>query len=154
MNEATAEEHPVNFERSEGVDVTVQVDNIGRKLFRADGMLTRLLQRIKGMLSMAHQDRGPTDYDEDADTKRLLIGIIKEQAKRGNGSHYHEGGSGLLKWILGVLATLTVAVIVGGVTVYGRFTSLETKVEEWKTSAQRQIDQNAVRLDRLENRRP
>lgn len=99
-------------------------------------------------------DRGPEDYSLWDDERKLLINIIRKQVEKGGGGDYEEGGSSLLKWILGILSTLTVAVIVGGITVYGRFTSLETKVSEWQSSTQRQIDAAYQRLDRLENRRP
>jgi len=99
-------------------------------------------------------ERGPEDYNLWDDERKLLISIIRKQVEKGGGNNYQEGGSPLLKWILGILSTLTVAVIVGGITVYGRFTSLETKVSEWQNSSQRQIDAAYQRIDRLEGRRP
>lgn len=104
------------------------------------------------VMAVLGDDRGPTDYPPWEDERRLLIGIIRKQADNGGGN-YTEGGSPLLKWILGVLGVLTASVIIGAVAVYGRFTSLETRVSEWQTATQRQIDAQADRLDRLENRR-
>lgn len=99
------------------------------------------------IMAMIGDERGPEDYNLWDDERKLLINIIRKQVEKGGGGDYNEGGSSLLKWILGILATLTVAVIIGGVTVYGRFTSLETKVSEWQKSTDR-------RLDILEGRRP
>ena len=104
------------------------------------------------VMAVLGDERGPMDYSEWGDERRLLIGIIRKQAE-GGGGNYSEGGSPLLKWILGVLSALTVSVVVGAIAVYGRFTSLETKVSEWQSSTQRQIDSQADRLNRLENRR-
>ena len=105
-------------------------------------------------MAMIGDERGPEDYNLWDDERKLLINIIRRQVEKNGGGDYDEGGSSLLKWILGILSMLTVAVIVGGITVYGRFTSLETKVSEWQNSSQRQIDAAYQRIDRLEGRRP
>lgn len=102
-------------------------------------------------MAVLGDERRPLDYPSWDDERRLLIGIIRKQTE--GGGSYNEGGSPLLKWILGVLSALTVSVVVGAIAVYGRFTSLETKVSEWQNSTQRQIDAQAERLNRLENRR-
>jgi len=119
--------------------------------FNLDGVR----EHVKRIWAAMHgeSDRGPVDYPPWDDERRILINIIRRQADRGGGN-YNESGSPLLKWILGILSALAVAVIVGGVTVYGRFTSLETRFAEWQTSAQRQLDVAYQRIDRLENRRP
>lgn len=89
------------------------------------------------------------DYEDEDDIRRLA-GLIERLAQRPS---YQESSMRFEKWILGVLGLLAVSTIGGGIAVYGRFTSLETKVEEWKGSVQRQIDMNAQRIERLENRR-
>jgi hypothetical protein len=88
------------------------------------------------------------DYDDRDEIDERLAKIVSRVVRDADvGISYGESGSGLLKWILGVLSALLVAVIVGGITTYGRFTSLETRVTEWQKSTER-------RLDALEARRP
>ena len=142
---ATAEER-------EGVDVTVRVDDVARKIFRADGMLSALLRKMKGML-MAAPERGPSDYSEDDDERRLLLRIIKDQVRRPRDG-YQEGGGKILHWILGVLSALAVSSVVGIFVFWGQFNSLRSEVTEWKNAQQRQIDLAQQRIERLENRRP
>jgi len=119
--------------------------------------LSIIKEHIKRIWAAMHgrenDDRGPMDYPPWDDERRILIDIIRKQTRSPGGGTYNESGSPLLKWILGVLATLTVAVIVGGVSVYGQFKTLESAVTEWKSGQQRQIDEAKARLDRLENRR-
>lgn len=89
-----------------------------------------------------HSDpnRGPEDYPPWEDERRILVNIIRKQSENGGGNNYTEGGANLLKWILGVLSALAVAVIVGGISTYGRLTSLETKVSEWQIATDRRLD--------------
>lgn len=97
----------------------------------------------------------PVDYEYGTEVERHLARIIVQAARdRDVNVGYQEGsGSKFEKWILGVLGVLVVSVVGGGISVYGRFTSLETKVEEWQKSIQRQLDSDMVRLDRLEQRK-
>jgi len=115
----------------------------------SEASVTKLRFELSGMrewinrvwAAMQGADRGPDpDYTPFDDERRILVNIIREQVKQGGGNNYNESGSSLLKWILGVLAMLTVSVVVGGITVYGRFTSLETRVSEWQKSTDRRLD--------------
>ena len=78
-------------------------------------------------------DRGPDpDYDENEDEKRLLIRIIRDQARNGGG-HGSVNGGNTNKWILGIVGVL----IAGGIfgltsalfTMTDRISKVETKVD-------------------------
>lgn len=104
-------------------------------------------------MSAMGDQQAPRDYPAWDDERRLLINIIRRQAESGGGG-YQEGGSNIQKWILGLLLVLVPSTIIGAVTLYGRFTSLETAFLAWQTSSQRQMDATNARVDRLEGRRP
>lgn len=106
-------------------------------------------------MSPRERERIDPDVAIETETERMLVRIIAQAVRDKDVSiGYQEGsGSKFEKWILGVLGVLVVSVVGGGISVYGRFTSLETKVEEWQKSIQRQIDSDSTRLDRLEQRR-
>lgn len=107
----------------------------------------RMRKKIRVIMQ---NEEAPKDYDPFEDERRFYQKLLREHSRRGG---YHESGSSLLKWILGVLMILTASTIIGGVTVYGRFSSLEGRVDEWQKNTQRQIDLNAQRINRLEERR-
>lgn len=78
--------------------------------------------------------RGPDpDYNEEEDEKRLLIRIIREQARNSSGHGSVNGGGNTNKWILGIVGVL----IAGGIfgltsalfTMTDRISKVETKVD-------------------------
>lgn len=89
---------------------------------------------------MAEQER-LRDYDGSDDDMRLLMRIIAHAVnKKDIHIGYNEGGNGektLLKWLLGLSASLVVVSIVGGVTLYGKVSAIEAN----QVSQQRQLDQ-------------
>lgn len=94
-------------------------------------------------------ERGPADYDEREDTIRLLVSIIRKQTEGQGGGNYSEGGGDkLLKWVLGVLAILTASAVVGGITIYGKVSSLEATVNAGLNAHEQRID----RLERATER--
>lgn len=93
---------------------------------------------------MSPRERGPDDFDEDDDIHRLA-GIIERLISRPG---YQEVSSEkvLLKWLMGLIASLLVVAIVGGVTLYGKVSAIEANQQ----NQQRQLDQlsatvNAIR---------
>jgi cytochrome c-type biogenesis protein CcmH/NrfG len=99
---------------------------------------------------MSTPDRGPVDYPEWDDERKILINIIRRQTERGGGSNYTEGGGErtLLKWLLGLSASLLVVSVVGVVTMYGKLSAVEAN----QSSQQRQIDQLADSVKQLAGR--
>jgi hypothetical protein len=96
------------------------------------------------------------DYDpsqDDEDLRRLVRLAVRAGAQVSN--TYSEGGNGekkMLSWILGVLSLLVVGAVGGGISLYGKVSSLETRVTEWQRASDRRMDVTDARLDRLENR--
>jgi hypothetical protein len=97
------------------------------------------------------------DYNAEEDRDRETMRILRQLITRPSGYSYHEGGGNgekrTLNWILGVLSLLLVGAIGGGISMYGKFSSLETKVVEWQRASDRRMDAQDQRIDRLENRR-
>jgi hypothetical protein len=100
--------------------------------------------------------RGPDpDFDEQENTRETMR-ILRQLIARPSGNNYYEGGNGekrTLNWILTVLSLLLVGAVGGGVSLYGKVSSLETRVSEWQRSAERESNEMRRRLDRLENPR-
>ena len=75
----------------------------------------------------------PKDYPAWDDERRLLMGIIKEQTKRGGGGHGSVHDTKWSTWILGIVGVLIAAGVLGLTsamfTMTGRLASLETKVD-------------------------
>jgi hypothetical protein len=93
--------------------------------------------------------RGPDpDFDEQENTRETMR-ILRQLITRPLGNNYHEGGDGsekkLLGWLLIVTGSLTVAAIVGGVSMYGKLTA----IQEGMNGHEQRID----RLERLNERR-
>jgi hypothetical protein len=98
-------------------------------------------------MAAIQEDRGPSDYPPWDDERRILINIIRKQTESAGGN-YTEGGGGdrtLLKWVLGVLSLLTASAVIGGVTIYGKVSSIETGL----LAHEQRID----RLERASERR-
>jgi hypothetical protein len=99
--------------------------------------------------------RGPDpDFDEQENTRETMR-ILRQLIARPSGNSYYEGGNGekrTLNWILTVLSLLLVGAVGGGVSLYGKVSSLETRVAEWQRSWERESAETRRRLDRLESR--
>lgn len=131
-------------------------DAITRLRFRMDG----LRERVRRIWAAMHgeDERAPLDYPHWDDERRILINIIRKQTDRGSGGNYTEGGGerALLKWLLGLSATLIVVSIVGGVSLFGKVSAIEANQASQATQAarmQNQIDQLAGSVQEL-TRRP
>ena len=81
----------------------------------------------------------PRDYDSSDEDLRILMRIIASSlGKKDVQIGYSEGtDNGLLKWVLGLIATLTATFIVGGVVLYGKVSAIEAN----QVNQQRQLDQ-------------
>lgn len=102
---------------------------------------------------MANQ--APKDYDVEEENSREVMRILRQLIARPSGNSYYEGGNGekrTLNWILGVLSLLLVGAVGGGVSLYGKVSSLETRVTEWQKASERESNETRRRLDRLESR--
>lgn len=83
---------------------------VGRKLFRLDGMVDRLLDKAR--LAMGRPDRGPDpDYNEDDERVMVPVRMFEQFMRRtsGPGPGSVNGNSRLLT----VLVTLNTALLVG-----------------------------------------
>lgn len=71
--------------------------------------LKRRLHRT--WMAMRHDERGPRDYVEDEDEKRLLYGLLREFARKPNGGHGSiNGNSSKLGWLVTLNIGITLAV--------------------------------------------
>jgi hypothetical protein len=88
-------------------DVTVKT---GRNLWSIHGMTHRILEALGIVQGKAQSmaERGPADYDENADERRLLMRIIKDQARNSGSGPGSVNGSSKLGWLvtLNIGATL------------------------------------------------
>jgi hypothetical protein len=120
--------------------ISITLDNIGKKIFTADGMLVELLKKMR-MLN----DRGPAkDYvDHERDLRDFLFDAVRlgarEGARGGGTGSVNNGGNN--KWILGIVGVL----IAGGIfgltsamfTMIDRISKVEAKVDMLITQARR-----------------
>jgi hypothetical protein len=103
-------------------------------------------------------ERGPRDYSPWDDERRVLVNIIRKQTERGGGGNYTEGGNGekgLLKWLLGIAASLLVVSVVGGISMYGRLSAIEANQSAQaaqQSRMQNQIDQLADSVQTIARR--
>lgn len=151
--------------KEEWQEVTVKVESLGRKVFAADGMLHRILEKLGLAESKAKSlaDRGPEDYekpDEDV-AERVARILARKYASRhvtynnGDGSSSHGNGEKrLLKWILGIVGSLFVLATVGGVTLYGEFTALRATVTTGMNAHEQRLNRVEQRLDRAQPNAP
>ena len=97
------------------------------------------------------KDEAPKDYDTNDEDLRILMRIIASSiGKRDVQIGYHENSEkGLLKWLLGLVATLTGAFIIGGVVLYGKVSAIEAN----QASQQRQLDQLSATVSSIRNSR-
>lgn len=95
------------------------------------------------------KDEAPRDYDAGDEDLRILMRIIASSiGKRDVSIGYQEGSDkGLLKWVLGLMATLTGAFIIGGVVLYGKVSAIEAN----QVSQQRQLDQLSATVASIRN---
>jgi hypothetical protein len=134
-------------------EVDIKVEGLGRKVFAADSMLSRLQARIKGMLSKTAPDRGPADYAEDASESDFERGV-RVGARYGGYREAPKGDGNLKAIILGCTITLLSAFVIGAWKLSNDSAAFRAEFIEWKQATTRWMEQNERRLDRLENRRP
>jgi hypothetical protein len=85
------------------------------------------------------------DYNPEDDVRVLRKAI--DHLRLVGGQKFFNGDSGdkrVLNWILGVLSALAVSAVIGSVAMYGRLTSLESKVTSM-------MEAHEARITRLEN---
>jgi hypothetical protein len=114
---------------------------VGRKLFRLDGMVERLLDKAR--MAMARPDRGPDpDYPQQDDDIRRLAGIIERLAQRQPDNGYHESrkDSGLKAIIIGCTITILSAGIIGAIVFSNEFAAFRAQVTEWQKSTDRRLE--------------
>ena len=102
-------------------------------------------------------DDGPRDYPRWEDERRVLIKIIKDKYGTSSGGNYTEGGGerGILKWLLGIAASLLVVSVVGGISMYGRLSAIEANQSaqaQQQSRMQNQIDQLAQSVQSIARR--
>jgi cell division protein FtsB len=82
----------------------------------------------------------PKDYDAADEDLRILMRVIASTiGKKDVQIGYSESGveKRMLTWLLGIVASLLIASIVGGVAAYGKLSAVEAN----QASQQRQLDQ-------------
>lgn len=132
-------------------EVTVTVENFGRKIFTADGMLAELLKRLRNALNA----RGPDpDYPEQDDDIRRLAHLIERLASRPPSPPMRNGdddgdGRDLKKWLAGVAAVLAVGFIVGGWTISNQVAAQSVKID----NLTEQMKSQNERITRIEQQR-
>jgi cytochrome b subunit of formate dehydrogenase len=80
-------------------------------------------------------DRGPSDYEQDAEQIKDLIRRTVRATISVRGD-YNEGGP-WSKWIMPGLVTLTVTGIIGGVVMFGKLSSMEAQMQALKEQVDR-----------------
>lgn len=86
-------------------------------------------------------EENPKDFDNADEDMRILMRIIASSLRKKDVQiGYNETGDrGLIKWVLGLIATLICTFIIGGVVLYGKVSAIEAN----QGSQQRQLDQLA-----------
>jgi hypothetical protein len=101
-----------------------------------------------GRMGMAQKEhRIDPDYDPSENDVRLLRRAIEQLLLSKPSSSYYNNGDGdrrALNWILGMVGTLVVSAVVGGIAFYGKVTALEERVSGMMSAYE-------ARLSRLEN---
>lgn len=123
----TTGESAVDMQR----EVTIET---GRKAFRLDGMLDRLLAKAREAMESRNSDRDqepdPLDYDHFADERRLYQRLLRERNSGGGPGSVNNSWQ---PWILGIVGALIVASVLGLTsamfTMTGRMATLETKMD-------------------------
>lgn len=111
---------------------------VGRKLFRLDGMVDRLLEKARMAMGMSDPERGPADYDAFADERRFYQALLRE--RNGGSRNNGDGGStAWQKWLVTLCGGLALMGVGGGIVMYGKLSAIEAN----QVSQQRQLDQLA-----------
>jgi hypothetical protein len=119
----------------------------------------RLLWRLDALCEKGRalmEGRGPEDFDRDRDSRRneqrqilRALKIIISQRTRPN-NYINGGGRDLiLKLILGVIATLVAAGVIGEIVMYGQFREYHREQVDEYTEHERRIE----RLERIDEAR-
>lgn len=103
-----------------------------------ESLIARIFRKLE---SREHwTDRGPPDYEKDAnDLRDLVSDAVREGARRATveiHGGYSEGGGGKeswQKWIIPGLVTLAVMGIGGGVIMFGKMSAFEAKLDSLQT---------------------
>lgn len=152
LNEAT--EHAWDFQRdmphlrvragvvSVAAEPPLQglIDKLTVLWWRFEALLERWKMGMK-------EHRIDPDFDPSENDVRLLRRAIEQLLlSRPSGNSYNNGGGDrrALNWILGLLGTLAVSAIVGGIAFYGKATALEATVSSMMAA-------HEARITRLEN---
>lgn len=99
------------------------------------------------------------DYDDRDEIDERLARIVSRVVRDADvGVKYTEGGNGekaLLKWLLGLSATLVAVSVVGGVALYGKVSAIEANQNNQAQQSNRmqsQIDQFTATVQQLARR--
>lgn len=117
--------------------------------------MTRLWWGFEATLERWKMSMREHRIDPDFNPSEEDVRTLKQAIDRLRLSHYYNGDSGgggdrrMLNWILGVLSLLVVAGVVGGITLYGRLSSLESTVNSGITAHEQRIR----RLEDINERR-
>lgn len=106
-----------------------------------------LLEWCKRMGMTQKEHRIDPDFDPNENDVRLLRRAIEQLLLARPGNHHYNNGGGekrALNLILGMVGTLVVSAVVGGIVFYGKVTALEERVSGMMSAYE-------ARLTRLEN---
>jgi hypothetical protein len=133
--------------------------SIARGLVNIHGMVHSVADVVSALAGKMRTlaDRGPEDYEKPVEdmAERVAQILAKKYAPRhvtynnGDGGPSHGNGEKrLLKWILGIVGSLFVLAIVGGITLYGEFTALRATVTTGMNAHEQRLNRVEQRLDR------
>jgi hypothetical protein len=122
-------------------EVDIKVEGLGRKVFAADSMLSRLQAKIRRMVMSPAPDRGPSDFAQEEDERILLPVHLVERLMKHNGGGYHEGGDKHVKAVIvGCTIALLSAFVIGAWKVSNDQAAFVAEVKEWQKSIERRLD--------------
>lgn len=126
---------------------------VGKKLFALDGMVDRVLGKVRGAMD-ARGDRGP-DPDVPMDDEERILVPVRLLERFGRGGYTEapkDGKDGLKGIIITCTVTLVSAGIVGVVVLSNNFSALRAEFAEWKQAMAEYRAATNQRLDYLERR--
>lgn len=135
-------------------DVTVTLDSLSKRVWRADGFVAHLLEslsalgaRVRALASMP--ERGPEDFTTN-DFERGM----RAAARYGGYREAPKPENNLKAVVIGCTCTLLSAFVLGAWKLSNDSAAIRAEFTEWKQATTRWMDQVDRRLDRQENRRP